>query len=222
MNKEYLKFAVAGVNNGFWQRDGSCDRCRIAYGAENIITLTCEFAHVKLQMMSLDLWQILHGVEQVRRVPEHVLKVLRRRVRQPGERAERCNIGKILISELADVDLFGLSGNYVLCGLEHVGGYAVAGCKIVCAAGWNISERSAAVAADNAGYDLVERTVAADADDQVKLIAVKLRKLRCVAAFAGRKNRHSIVAFGKNSYYIGQKTQGSAPPRNRIYNKQRE
>ena len=172
-------------------------------------------------MMSLDFWQILHGVEQICRMSEHVFEVLRCGVRQPGERAERCNIGKILISELADVDLLGFSGNYVLRGLEHVGGYAVAGCKIVCAAGWNIAERSAAVAADNAGYDLVERTVAAYADDEVKLAAVKLRKLRCVAAFAGRENRHGVVAFGKDFNYIGQKAQGGAPARNRIYNKQK-
>lgn len=38
---------------------------------------------------------------------EHVFEVLRCGVRQPGERTERCNIGKILISELADVDLLG-------------------------------------------------------------------------------------------------------------------
>ena len=97
----------------------------------------------------------------------------------------------------------------------------MAGCKIVCAAGWNIAERSAAVAADNAGYDLVERTVAAYADDEVKLAAVKLRKLRCVAAFAGRENRHGVVAFGKDFNYIGQKAQGGASARNRIYNKQK-
>ena len=115
----------------------------------------------------------------------------------------------------------GFPGNYVLRGLKHVRRYAVACGKIICTAGGNVAERSVAVAADNAGYDLVERTVAADADDEVKLIAVKLRKLCCVAAFASRKNRHGIVAFGKNSYYIGQKTQGSAPPRNRIYNKQK-
>ena len=93
--------------------------------------------------------------------------------------------------------------------------------KIICTAGGNVAERSGAFAADNSGYDLVERTVAAYADDEVKLAAVKLRKLRCIAALAGRKNRHGIVAFGKNSYYIGQKTQGSAPPRNRINNKQK-
>lgn len=171
--------------------------------------------------MNLDLWQILHGVEQICRMSEHVFEILRCGVRQPGERTERCDIGKILISELADVDLLGLSGNYILRGLKHVRRYAVACGKIICTAGGNVAERSVAVAADNSGYDLVERTVAADADDEVKLIAVKLRKLCCVAAFAGRKNRHGIVAFGKNSYYIGQKTQGSAPPRNRIYNKQK-
>lgn len=153
----------------------------------NIITLTCEFAHVKLQMMSLDLWQILHGVKQICRMSEHIFEVLRRRVRQPGERTERCDIGKILISELADVDLLGFSGNYVLRGLKHVRRYAVACGKIICTAGGNVAERSVAVAADNSGYDLVERTVAADADDEVKLIAVKLRKLCCVAAFASRK-----------------------------------
>ena len=58
---------------------------------------------------------------------------------------------------------------------------AVAGGKVVGTAGRNIAEIRTNAASGKTGDDLVERTVAADADQKLKAVTVQAGKFRSVA-----------------------------------------
>ena len=120
MNEQHLKLSVVGINNRFRQRYRAGNRGGVAHSPENVVALAGEIAEVKPQMMRLYLGQILHRVEQICRVTERVFEVLRRCVRKPRECAERRNIGKVLVSELADVYALGLAGYYIVSRREHI------------------------------------------------------------------------------------------------------
>ena len=126
-------------------------------------------------------------------------------------------IGKVVVAKLADIYLPGTAVCNVHSGCEHIRGNALAGGKIIRAAGGNISERGVTSAKDHAGNGLVERAVAADGDDDVKLSRVQPCKLGRIAALAGRENAHDIVVCGENSDNIGQKSQRDAPAGNGVY-----
>ena len=69
----------------------------------------------------------------------------------------------------------------------------------------------------HAGDGLVERTVAANGDDNVELSRVKPGIFCCVATLAGRENAYDIIVCGEDSDNIRQKAQRNASAGNRVY-----
>ena len=163
-------------------------------------------------MVSLYLRQVFYRVKNICGMAEDILQILRRRIGKPGESSESGDIGKVSVPELADVDQFRISGRRIKSGRERVGGNAVAGGKIICAAGGDVAERDVGAAEHKPAYSLVEGTVASDAYNKVEFRRVEPCKVSSVALFSGGECRYGVTPVAENLYDVRQKALGHSPP----------
>lgn len=201
--EDHLELAVVELDAAGVEIEQSRDLGRVRNGAEIEIALERSLVVLDLQLRGLESREdgdrVYHeAVYHIGRVAEKILELLRRGVRQARGDAERHDVGVRPAVEDADVvgvhaacavhrrDLRGRAGD-----TERIG-------EIVGRAAGYIDERDVRARLYDSVHDLVERSVAAAADDRVGRRSALLRDLGGVARALSEPDRY-LVVFGLES-----------------------
>ena len=152
-----------------------------------------------------DLAQALDAIDKVGQPAEDPLVLLGRLIGDVGERAETRHVGEpSVVAQGADVDGVGRAGDDSPGGLHGVAAQAQGGGHIVDGAAGDIAQGRTAVQPHQAGDGLVERAVAAGADDQVVVFRLLGQIIRQVAPAQGGVDRHVVACLGKYRQHLHQ------------------
>ena len=134
--------------------------------------------------------------QQISRMAQGVLDILRRGIAGPGKGAEGSHIGEVPGAELAHIVGHGLALQDLLRRLHDIGGELQAAGKIVGGAGRDIADRDLETCPAHAGDGLIEGAVATAADDQVDTGTKAAHRLLGGAGAGGHMDRHIIARLG--------------------------
>ena len=137
--------------------------------------------------------KILNALQYVGQVSQQVLRQLGRGVGRAGEGPAGGGIDELAAVEAAQIEADALAVHRVLRGLHDVCGQAQAVCVVVGGSGGDVAHRAIHAALHQAGNGLVERAVAADADDALVLRSV-VAHVGCGVAAAGGDVHRALVA----------------------------
>ena len=149
-----------------------------------------------MHMTGFEASQTFCRTDEVRRLTERTLCVLRGCVADLGECTEGCDIVKVPAVTPADIERHGLAAKKPACAAQNVVFHkAERAGNVVCRADGDIAHLRAMLKCHEPRYHLGKRAVTAEDEELVKLRCVLGRKLGRMGSVLREKQRHRAACI---------------------------
>ena len=162
----------------------------------------------------------LRPLQHICQMTEHIFHTLLCLIRHIGEQSKSRNIYEKVIVEHSDITRKRHSVHNRIRRFQHIFWNMQAACKIIGRPRRYITDRNHFFSAAHPCYDLIQRTVASAACNQVVRFGIRDRFCQRIMIFLRRINGHFIPAFHKNIQNIRQVRLQHSRSCIRIINKQ--